>query len=253
MDYDRLALEYGERFRKGSPGGVGRALRALVDRERPVRTLEVGCGTGYWLRHLEAGLRGATGIDPSMGMLQAGRRAGTVLPMVRAPGEALPFAGGVFDLVFSVNVAHHMDDFPASVAESARVLRPGGVLAVIGMRPPGPGDGWYLYDYFDGARERDRARYPLEEAVGARMGEAGFVEIAVAEVERIERRWVGAEVLEDPALGRTATSQMMLLGDSAYEDGMREIRSRIGAAPEDAPPTFETRITMVMVAGRQPV
>ena len=49
---------------------------------------------------------------------------------VGADARHLPFAGGAFDRIIAAEVLEHIDDDGAAVAELARVLRPGGTLAV---------------------------------------------------------------------------------------------------------------------------
>jgi SAM-dependent methyltransferase len=55
-------------------------------------------------------------------------------------GETLPFADESFDLAFAVNVFHHVDppDRAALAAELARVVRPGGIVAVFEHNPLNP-------------------------------------------------------------------------------------------------------------------
>ena len=50
--------------------------------------------------------------------------------LVQASGSSLPFDAGSFDLVFLVTVLGEIPDKRAAMAEFARVLRPGGILAV---------------------------------------------------------------------------------------------------------------------------
>ncbi|MHB1134557.1 MAG: class I SAM-dependent methyltransferase [Chloroflexota bacterium] len=94
-----------------------------------LRTLEIGPGLGHttlWLAQ-----RGAevTAIDISRSSLgKVGERlsaAGQAAHLVQSPGENLPLADGSFDLAFVECVLMHTD-WRRTVAECARVLRPGG-------------------------------------------------------------------------------------------------------------------------------
>jgi SAM-dependent methyltransferase len=106
------------------------------------RVLDLGCGGG---RHAyEAYRRGAAVIacDTSeseltavAGMAAAMRAAGEVTGPARAEpvagdGTALPFGSDVFDRVIAAEVLEHIPDDQRALAEIARVLRPGGLLAV---------------------------------------------------------------------------------------------------------------------------
>ena len=94
------------------------------------RVLEIGCGEGANLLHLGA-RPGWIGVDFAHDKLRhaAGSLAG--LGFARCDAAALPFASGHFDAVLIRDVLHHVPDRDAVVAEAARVLRPGGTLAVI--------------------------------------------------------------------------------------------------------------------------
>jgi SAM-dependent methyltransferase len=74
------------------------------------------------------------GIDVSMRQLQHSRRIdlelGTAVPTVCAGAAALPFADDAFDIVFcSFGALQFISEIDRAVAETARVLRPGGRYA----------------------------------------------------------------------------------------------------------------------------
>ena len=118
VDYDRLGVCRGE------------------------RVLDLGCGGG---RHaFEAAKRGAKVVAVDAAADEVGTVRATIGAMLDA-GEirpedeagavqgdalALPFADGVFDRVIAAEVLEHIPDDAAAMAELARVLRPGGTMAV---------------------------------------------------------------------------------------------------------------------------
>ncbi len=99
--------------------------------------LDIGCGHGDLLRLGAPGFRSAAGCDPSREMLRP--IAGAVLRRQESPAE-LPFESGAFDFATAVCVYHHVDE-PLQApltAEADRVLRPGGILAIIEHNPWNP-------------------------------------------------------------------------------------------------------------------
>jgi SAM-dependent methyltransferase len=99
--------------------------------------LDIGCGQGDLLRLGATGFRSAAGCDPSREMLQP--IAGAVLKHQKSPAE-LPFESGAFDFATAVCVYHHVDASLRAplTAEAGRVLRSGGVLAIIEHNPWNP-------------------------------------------------------------------------------------------------------------------
>ncbi|MCI4588813.1 methyltransferase domain-containing protein [Sphingobium sp. BYY-5] len=106
----------------------------LARRQKPdggARILEIGCGTGFLTRDIQARWPGAeliaTDISPRM-LEQAashGRVAGRFLTM---DGEAPPFDGPWFDLILSSLAFQWFDDLPVAIERLAGLLRPGGSL-----------------------------------------------------------------------------------------------------------------------------
>ena len=112
----------------------GATLAALG--ARGARCLDVGTGRrGLGARTALTAL-GATEVrafDLHQASVEATRRAladlGERVCVQRADATALPVDSGSQDLVVSLHTLHHAVDWPAVVAEYARVLRPGGQLA----------------------------------------------------------------------------------------------------------------------------
>ena len=99
------------------------------------RVLDLGCGAG---RHaFEAARRGGvvTAVDLDLAELKHVRDVGDAEPSAHASavnGDALrlPFPDATFDRVIASEVMEHIGDDRAAAVELARVLRPGGTIAV---------------------------------------------------------------------------------------------------------------------------
>ncbi|MBV8269122.1 MAG: methyltransferase domain-containing protein [Planctomycetaceae bacterium] len=104
-----------------------RALRACLEPLRGRRVLDLGCGKGRFAARLAESGADVVGIDLSAAMLAEAEG----LALVRGSARRLPFASASFDAVVAVEVFEHLADVDAALREARRVLRPGGVLAIV--------------------------------------------------------------------------------------------------------------------------
>lgn len=128
--FSRIARRYDRLNRILSLGRDDDWRRSAIRHLPPGRTLDLGAGTGAALADL--GDREVVSLDPAVEMLALS--AGTRRVVGR--GEALPFADESFDGVFSAYVVRNLDSIPTTLAEIARVLRPGGVAAIVDLGRP---------------------------------------------------------------------------------------------------------------------
>ena len=129
----RSAMHTRECRSAGGRGGRSGERRGLV--------LDVACGAGN--ATIPAAKTGArvTGIDLTPALLEAGeaaaKEAGVEIEWIEGDAQKLPFDDASFDAVTSVFGCMFVPDQRAEAEEIARVLKPGGRMAVCAWTPDG--------------------------------------------------------------------------------------------------------------------
>jgi SAM-dependent methyltransferase len=127
--FDRVAEEY-ERARADYPSEVLDVLP--LDTEAEV--LDLGAGTGKLTRVLTQRYRRVIAVEPLDGMRAILERVVPAAESHAGSAEAIPLPDTSVDAVFAGQAFHWFANDQA-IAEIARVLRPGGVLALVWNRP----------------------------------------------------------------------------------------------------------------------
>ncbi|MDH3627303.1 MAG: class I SAM-dependent methyltransferase [Acidobacteriota bacterium] len=96
------------------------------------KVLDAGCGRGVLLELLSKNDAKVIGIDMSDGISVAASKAKKERQAHVVRGDILqpPFPDESFDAIFSLGVLHHTSDCKGSVLRLARLLRPGGFMAI---------------------------------------------------------------------------------------------------------------------------
>ena len=212
LDFDPLAADY-DRLRP-----AGQAWEELSERTLAVlgdfrRLVDVGCGTGRFAAFAK-GRRGGRvwGVDPAPEMLRRARArpdAGGI-GWKQASAERLPFTDGWFDAAHLHLVVHTLPDRPAALAEIARVLMPGGRIAVATFALE-HFERFFLNPYFPSIATIDGARFPDPAILTGELADAAFRDAAVERIsqpisadprdvlERVRGRYISTLHLLPPA------------------------------------------------------
>jgi len=133
MDYDGYAGEYAQ-VRWAFPWILEPLARAVTATPPHSAVLEAGCGTCNYANALAERFddRRFHGFDRSGEMLAGARSRSHKVALVRADAESsFPYQDHVFELIYFVDVIHHIVKLSTLFAESSRTLLRDGTLIIV--------------------------------------------------------------------------------------------------------------------------
>lgn len=133
--------------------------------------LDIGCGPGAAVRAAGEVAAKAVGVDRSEAMIDIARRRSRPQSNVSfqvGAAESLPFPDDTFDVVWTIHSFHHWEDPDRGVAETLRVLRPGGRFLIVESET-------------NGSHGLDRSE---AEALAARLVAVGYADAAFSKRQR---------------------------------------------------------------------
>jgi len=222
FSFDKIAGQYA-RYRETHPG-VLRSL--LINISKDSKVLEVGCGTGNYIImiNLISGCQ-SWGIDISREMLSKAQDRSKSVNFKLSDATKMDFPDNFFDLVFSVNVIHHIKDLPRYFKESYRVLKDGARILtatdsewILRNRRP-------LTQYFPETLDVDLKRYHPIEKIKKVMQDTGFVNIREEMTEYYY-------YLEDiGAYMEKSFSSLNLISEDAFRRGIKRMEEDLKMGP----------------------
>lgn len=226
QDFNAFAGEYAQ-YRKIDPP----VLEGLINTGQlngNSQVLEVGCGTGNYVIEIAARTHARCyGLDPAEKMLTKARANPNANGVRWFSGYAryLDFPAETFDLVYTVDVSHHIQHPLAYFQEVMRVLKPGGKVCtvtdsewIIAHREP-------LATYFPETIDVNLARYPTVAQLLAYMQEVGLVNTA-------EKMTDYPYMLYDAAGYRNkAFSSLHLIAEAAFRKGLLRLEADLKSGP----------------------
>jgi ubiquinone/menaquinone biosynthesis C-methylase UbiE len=223
INYDKIASTYARHRRANL--SVLEELQRRWPAGHESKILEIGCGTGIYLQSLvkATGCQG-WGIDPSREMIRYAQSDDNAL-FFEANAEELPFNGKLFDLAFSVNVVHFMQNTLSYFQEARRVLKPDGLLctvtdseSIIRNRKP-------LSQYWPETVEIELKRYPAISLLKQQMAAAGFVDIEEKEIQ------IQSEITDATPYRDRVFSCLHLISEDEFQRGLQRLEADLKAGP----------------------
>ena len=221
-DYSVLAQQYAA-HRRVHPSVVALLANGL----RPEsRVLEVGCGTGNYLAaiHDSTGCE-CVGLDPSTEMLSQLRMRGLPIRAIEGRAEHVDLLVEEFDLVYSVDVIHHVDDRDAAFREAYRRVRNGGRVCTV------TDSEWTIRNrepqsmYFPDTIGVELKRYPSIEVLRSELTRAGFDSLNEETAE------YSYEITDVDAYRHKVFSSLLFISDESFRHGLARLEDALRHGP----------------------
>jgi len=245
FSFGRIAAEYDDVRPDYAPESLDRA-EAVLGLEAGSRVVDLAAGSGKLTRALVPRFAEVVAVEPNDEMrgVLAGRSAG--VRVLAGTAERMPLPDACADAVF-VGDAFHWFDGPAAVAELARVVRPGGGVALLwnhwwsdgddgtvnALDPPLPAAAQALFDEVYVRSGRAAARATMADPLDA-FADGPFRPLTEEPFPRTEKL-TGAQVVD---LFSTVSSMASLRPDERDE-----LKQRLRELLE---PSYRLEITSVL-------
>ncbi|MFQ5655186.1 MAG: class I SAM-dependent methyltransferase [Planctomycetota bacterium] len=209
------------------------AIQGGLPADRPLRGVDVGCGTGRYTELLHGRLPVGSitlAADCNMEMLRGlGARLGpgSAIHPIRAGAERLPLASGRLDWVATFNAVHHFD-LPSFLEGIAAALKPGGSLWIY-TRTPEQNARTVWGSSFPGFAEHE-SRLLREAELRAAIDATGGLDLESGRTLRHERESTRERLIEQARGAHYSTFR--LYSDAELREALHRFESRL---PEGSP------------------
>lgn len=234
---DTQVLEYLSRQMKARASGRDQAL------------LDIGCGTGrYSIQLAENYDLQLTGVDVSEKMLNQAREKHPSGVWLLKPIEEAVFSDEPFDFILMSYVIHHLKDYPKTLSDCHRYLRPGGALFIVTDSHEQFHDS-YFHQLVPRILEIDLNRFPEIDTLCDTLTRMGF---KVNLTELSKRRTVSSRRDVEDIVEKTRrryVSTLTYLTDDELETGAQRVEEYLLNELRKGP-IVEDRVKTVITASK---
>ena len=215
------------------------ALKSSISDQQIRKVLDLGCGTGRFTSSLaETFSCPAAGIEPSAAMLDVakGQTSNSEFPIQWRQGQAeeIPLGDRSIDLVFMSQVFHHLTKPRQALEEIARVLTPGGYLAIRnGTREHNSGLAWLKF--FPEAGEIEERRTPSARELKHFVCSDSPAKFRLVSHRVIHQLFAISYFEYYEKISRRGLSALIAISDQAFGEGLELFKRWISLQPGDAP------------------
>ena len=211
------------------------ALKSALSEQEISRVLDLGCGTGRFTQALSETFGcPAVGIEPSGAMLEVamGKASGseTAIEWKQGQAEAIPLEARSVDLVFMSQVFHHLANPRQALEEIARVLTPGGYLAVRnGTREHNSELAWLRF--FPEAGEIEEQRTPSAKELQDFVCSQSPAKFGMISHQVIHQFFATSHAEYYEKISQRGLSALIAISDEAFQKGLEQLRHWVSLQP----------------------
>ena len=250
VNYNQISPVYNSRYKQNPLTGIRAHLEKLYNEFLPRNILEVGCGTGHWLNIFPKNNSILYGADFSLGMLGQAKIEVDRTSYINADANFLPIKNNSIELIYVVNAIHHFLRPLDFIKDASKLISTGGHVCIVGIEIEESVNQWYMYDYFEKTLEIDRNRFPSFNELEVEMIASGFTNISKILVEQVKNSIPGSNILNDHFLDKKGASQLALLTDEEYQNGINKIKQDIQKAKQENNKIyFNTNLNFYAITG----
>lgn len=221
MNYDNFAPTYA-RTRWAIPWILSPLLTTISKLPPKSIIIDIGCGTGDYVIALSNQFKNLKffGLDSSQGMLDVARKRGKQVKFsIGDADKKFPYPNTFADILFCIDVVHHLTDFSRFFNESYRILKEKGMLIIITDSEEDIRNR-SLSQYFPEALDIELGRYPsIKELCNkakdaglkkiTRQKTSGYIEITDEFIEKVNHK---------------CSSALRLISEDAHNTGIARLK-----------------------------